>query len=121
MTAVTEDAGVATAPVVRRKNWFQRLRPSRVITHVVLLLLVALWTLPTVGLLVSSLRDKDQLAVSGWWTALSTSETLGVSRIGTAADQAAEDEQWRAGGRAARRQSGHARGWHHYRGRGRQV
>ncbi|HLV83091.1 carbohydrate ABC transporter permease [Devosia alba] len=52
--------------------------------------MVALWTLPTVGLLVSSLRDKDQLAVSGWWTALSASEALGVTRIGTAAEQIAE-------------------------------
>ncbi len=41
--------------------------------HLSVLLLVVLWTLPTAGLFVTSLRDRDQIAVSGWWTALATS------------------------------------------------
>jgi alpha-glucoside transport system permease protein len=64
---------------------------SKLFTHLALLILVALWTFPTAGLLISSLRDKDQLAVSGWWTALTTSTSQGVSRIGTAADQVEEN------------------------------
>lgn len=31
------------------------------------LFLVVLWLIPTVGLLVSSFRDRDQITASGWW------------------------------------------------------
>ncbi|HEV7276973.1 MAG TPA: carbohydrate ABC transporter permease [Devosiaceae bacterium] len=64
---------------------------GRLLTHLSLLFLVVLWTFPTAGLLISSLRDKDQLAVSGWWTALATSSTQGVTRIGDADAQVEED------------------------------
>lgn len=53
---------------------------SKLATHVALLLLVIVWTLPTAGLLVSSIRDKDQLTVSGWWSALTTTERTGGGR-----------------------------------------
>ncbi len=64
---------------------------GRLAAHLGLLLLVLIWTLPTFGLLVSSVRDKDQLAISGWWTALTTSERSSAAVLGTAEDQVEED------------------------------
>jgi len=90
MTTAVEDTSV-TRVATGRPEWIRNLSAGRIATHVALLILVLIWTLPTAGLLISSLRDKDQLAVSGWWTALTTSQSLGVTRIGTAADQMAED------------------------------
>jgi alpha-glucoside transport system permease protein len=48
--------------------------------HIAVLLIVIVWTIPTLGILVSSLRDRDQIAVSGWWTALTTSAQTGQGR-----------------------------------------
>ena len=49
--------------------------------HIAVLFFVALWTLPTLGILVSSLRDKDQIIVSGWWTALTSSTQTEAGRL----------------------------------------
>jgi alpha-glucoside transport system permease protein len=64
------------------------------VVHISVLLLVALWTLPTFGLFVSSLRDKDQLAVSGWWTALSSSEQNLTGRTGDPSTAVQRDGVW---------------------------
>ena len=42
--------------------------------HISVVLLVALWLFPTVGLLVSSFRTADQISTSGWWKSMVASE-----------------------------------------------
>jgi len=62
--------------------------------HLAVFVFVALWTIPTLGILVSSLRDKDQIVASGWWTSLTSSTRTEAGRLGTAADQAEKDGKY---------------------------
>ncbi|SDZ87967.1 maltose ABC transporter membrane protein /trehalose ABC transporter membrane protein /sucrose ABC transporter membrane protein [Pelagibacterium halotolerans] len=89
-------AQVQTTEVAARSGWLSKVRvtPGRAAAHLALLLLVVIWTVPTFGLLISSVRDKDQLAVSGWWTSLTTVERSSVGVLGTAADQVEEGGQY---------------------------
>jgi alpha-glucoside transport system permease protein len=45
-------------------------RPRSYVAIIVMALLTALWLVPTIGLLVTSLRTRDDAAATGWWTAL---------------------------------------------------
>ena len=45
-------------------------RPRSTVSIATMVLLCLLWTLPTFGLFVTSLRSRDAQAGSGWWTAL---------------------------------------------------
>jgi alpha-glucoside transport system permease protein len=65
----------------------RKLEPSRFFLHLAVLIIVALWTFPTAGLLVSSLRDKNQISSSGWWTALSTNDRNEKGRMKGVEDQ----------------------------------
>lgn len=57
-------------------------------------LLVLLWTIPTLGLLVSSFRDRDQILSSGWWQSFSAQEATGFVRTGTGDDAVQRDGQY---------------------------
>ena len=50
------------------------------VVHITVALLVAAWLAPTLGLFVSSFRTRDQISVSGWWTAFFTTEQNEVLR-----------------------------------------
>jgi alpha-glucoside transport system permease protein len=60
----------------------------------VLALICIIWTLPTFGLLISSLRPKDALATSGWWTALTPSITAERARTPGASAQQEVDGRY---------------------------
>ena len=42
----------------------------RWVTSISVVVLVVLWLIPTIGLLVSSFRDRDQISATGWWKAM---------------------------------------------------
>lgn len=69
-------------------------RLPNIAKHLFVLFLVTIWTLPTLGLMISSLRDKDQLTSSGWWTALVTTERSEVYRTPQSDAQVASDGAW---------------------------
>ncbi len=68
-----------------------KLQPSRFALNLAVLVIVTLWTLPTLGLLVSSLRDKNLIATSGWWTAVTTTERSAQGRTKDATVQIEKD------------------------------
>ena len=68
-----------------------RRSPLTILVHLSVLLIVILWTMPTAGLLISSFRDKSQLAASGWWTALSASQQNLIARTGHPDTQIEQD------------------------------
>jgi alpha-glucoside transport system permease protein len=68
MTAPAPAIGAIERPVVNQR----RPRLGRFWIHLVLAVLMIVWLLPTIGLLVNSLRTSADIASTGWWTALSS-------------------------------------------------
>lgn len=64
---------------------------SRFGVHIAVLIFVAIWTVPTLGILVSSLRDKDQIIASGWWNSFASSSQTEAGRLPAASAQVEKD------------------------------
>ena len=52
------------------KKVLHKLSGFKLGTTLMLIILVAIWSTPTLGLLLTSIRTQDSAANSGWWTAL---------------------------------------------------
>ena len=58
-----------------------RIGPARIFVHAAVLLIVFLWLLPTLGIFVTALRERDQIVASGWWTAFAGSSRTTAARL----------------------------------------
>ena len=65
---------------------------TSIMTQLLLLVFVIIWIIPTFGLFVSSFRDKDLLAISGWWTSLITTEVNEIYRTENMESQTQEND-----------------------------
>lgn len=72
MTTDTMTSPKPAAPVIRRSSatGFKR-RASNRIGSAIALVIAVLWTVPTFGLFISSLRPEADIKSSGWWTIFS--------------------------------------------------
>ncbi|UCI31241.1 carbohydrate ABC transporter permease [Mesorhizobium sp. B4-1-4] len=62
--------------------------------HIAVLVFVVIWTIPTLGILVSSLRDKDQIVASGWWNSFASSSQTEAGRLPAASAQTQKDGKY---------------------------
>lgn len=59
--------------------------------HLAVMFFVVLWTIPTLGILVTSLRDKDQIITSGWWNSFFSSSQTQAGRLADPEGQVEKD------------------------------
>jgi alpha-glucoside transport system permease protein len=52
------------------ENAKRQKRVRQLVVNLTLLVLVLIWTIPTLGIFVSSFRQRDDIATSGWWNVL---------------------------------------------------
>lgn len=74
--------------------------------HISVATLVLLWTIPTFGLLVSSFRDANQIATSGWWQSVFPAEQNVIYRSANAETQIQENGVFQIKGNIFKGESG---------------
>jgi len=80
-TVVGPQTAQVDAPVATTEGWRQRRRRQKAeaaaerlsspVASTIAVLIAILWSIPTLGLFVTSFRTVDDINTSGWWTALS--------------------------------------------------
>ncbi|MEZ4669512.1 MAG: carbohydrate ABC transporter permease [Anaerolineae bacterium] len=84
------------------------IRRSLFLVNGCLFLIVAVWTIPIIGLLVSSVRQPDNISRSGWWTVLPHMEQVPIEEREIPKDQKSDQpitidgvtksfQEWKAG------------------------
>lgn len=89
MTAATVSTA---APSIGTR--LRRIGLPRLVLHLAVLFIVILWLIPTLGILVTSIRDKEQITASGWWTAFTGAVTTQSGRLGDASTQRQEGDRY---------------------------
>ena len=64
-------SAVVTAAAQAKRSGRRSPRIGRLLLHGSIVAIIAIWLLPTIGLLINSLRPAADVAKTGWWTALS--------------------------------------------------
>jgi alpha-glucoside transport system permease protein len=54
---------------------------NKISVNIALALICAVWTIPTLGLFISSFRDRDAIRTSGWWTVLPHQEQVTLETV----------------------------------------
>jgi alpha-glucoside transport system permease protein len=75
---------VATpVPASSRRRFSARLRRGRPVVNIILALIAIFWLVPSIGLLVISLRPESAFTQSGWWTVLTAPSRLTLENYST--------------------------------------
>ncbi|MEP6774465.1 MAG: carbohydrate ABC transporter permease [Chloroflexota bacterium] len=72
---------IGTQARVAQSSPRRRIRWGNIIVNVALLLICVVWTIPTLGLLISSFRTREDILTTGWWTIVPHQDFVTTSQL----------------------------------------